>query len=479
MTFFAQRLRMARACLLGLLGLSSLACVGADPTRPSAIADAANQSVADGSRPRTMDDEYEALVDSIPGFGGWYIDDNNNPTVVLVDTSRRAVAEQRLRPRIEQTRRGNRTGRQIIAATLRVQRGSYDFKQLRGWAKVAERLMDSELDAVYVDANEGTNRVEVGVSSISAAGRISNALIVSGVPEQAYDVKVTQPARNLVDIWGRIRPIPGGVIIRYGILGVSSTQCTGGFNVSLSFSGPIGFVTNAHCTPVFGSVSTVDFWQHADASSNKVGEEILDPSPWQNTSDCTSWRNSYPAYYTGVCRYSDAAISDYRSISPDSVDFGYIARTLSRAPLNTAPGSTAINPSNPHFEIASKLYSIPQGTYLDRLGSGGAGWTIHNVSHTCTTIIATTGTGSGYKKMWCQYKTGGGSTAYNGDSGGPLWTYDYCDNGQLTRPDGTACISLAGILWGGDGDERLFFSPIQNIEWDFGITFGVRPADKP
>jgi hypothetical protein len=37
---------------------------------------------------------------------------------------------------------------------------------------------------------------------------------------------------------------------------------------------------------------------------------------------------------------------------------------------------------------------------------------------------------------------------------------------------------LAGVFWG-EVDGRLIFSQIQNIEVDFGITLGVRPADNP
>jgi hypothetical protein len=476
----STRLHLANASVLALSSVLSVACIDAKPIRPDVIADAASQVSEGSSRPLTMDDEYEALVDSIPGFGGWYVDENHNPTVVLVDTSRRELAEQRLKPRIERAQRGNRAGRQIIGSTLRVQRGTFDFKQLRGWAKVAERLMDSEMDAVYVDSNEGTNRVEVGVSSSAGVGRFTRALMAAGVPEQAFDVRLTSPIRSMTDLNARIRPIPGGVYISYPVSGGTS-NCTLGFNVSLSAVGPIGFATNSHCSPAFGSVSPSTDYRQNSGSTNTVGDEMLDPSPWQNTSDCISFRNLLPMFADGICRYSDALISDYDSISEDSVDFGYIARTTWRAALNVRPGSATINSSNKHFEIASKYYSIPQGVYLDRLGTGGTpmtGWTYHNVSSACATIIAPKGVGSGYKKMWCQHKMGGGNTAVGGDSGGPLWTYDYCDNGQLSRPDGTECISLAGIFWGGDGD-RLWFSQIGNVEIDFGLSLGVRPADKP
>lgn len=454
--------------LFVLICVALSACSDASPTRPNTTVEGV-KGVVEISRPRTLDDEYESLVDSIPGFGGWYIDTEGYPTVVLIDTTLRPVAEQRLSSRVGEARRSNRGGRQEVALSMRVRAGSYDFRQLRRWAKAAERILDVERDAVFVDANEGSNRVEIGVSSSAAALRVASAMAEQGVPEGAYEILVVPRTKTMIDVTGRFRPVPGGVQVQH-----SGGFCTLAFNVSLSYSGPIGVMTNAHCTPVYGSVTSgAEYWQHAFAS-NKIGVEYLDPSPWQNTPECMIWR--YPYNMNGVCRYADAAVVDYSSTSADSVEFGYIARTMSRAPLNTGPGSKTINPANKHFEIASKKYSITQGLYVDRLGIN-SGWTYHNVSHTCTVQY---GDGSGGKKakLWCQYRTAGGSTASSGDSGGPIWTYDYCDNGQLTRPDGTACISLAGIFWGGAGD-RLIFSSIQDIEADFGITFGVRPADKP
>lgn len=122
------------------------------------------------------DEEYERLVDSIPGFGGFFVDADGMPTVVLVDEGRSAQAALQLEGRLAFLRRNGIGAGRILNGELRVQKGSYDFRQLRRWGREAEAMLDIEPTAVYVDVDEPTNQVEVAVQSSDAATRIAQAL---------------------------------------------------------------------------------------------------------------------------------------------------------------------------------------------------------------------------------------------------------------------------------------------------------------
>lgn len=226
----------------------------------------------------------------------------------------------------------------------------------------------------------------------------------------------------------------------------------------------------------FGNLSTPRLFFNFNFAGEELGWEIYDPSPWQSTSDCSLYLASHP---TGICRYSDAAVVDFRYLPADSVEFGYVARTMFYGSGVGIVGSRKIDPSNRHHEITEKYYSIPTGIYLDRLGVT-SGWTYHNVSTACyTQYLEPEADGNPYyhAKLWCQYKTGGGTSG--GDSGGPYWAYVYCTPSDPTRPDGTDCIRLAGVHWGRDDNTgRSLFSPISGIETDLG-TLGVRVSDNP
>jgi hypothetical protein len=419
-------------------------------------------------RPVTLDDEFDALVDSIPGFGGWFVADDGTPTVRLVDPNNLALAEERLATRIERAQGTRRPDGSVVATRLRAEPARYNFRQLRSWGRVAEAVLDGEAAAVFVDVNERTNRIEAGVSDPAAAARIAQALRARGVPQAAVEVEVVAATSLTTDsITGKVRPIPGGVQ-------VNPPGCTMSFNAS--FQGTLSFITASHCTTVFGSISSPRAFFNWGFNLDSLGVEIYDPSPWQSTSDCLLYIAFNPG---GICRYADAAVADYRWLSPDSVDFGYIARTLFPGATLGAPGSRVINSANPHFEILDKYYSLPSGIYVDRLGVV-SGWTVHNIAHACTTEYYS----KTYKaKLWCQYRTGVGQVPIEGDSGGPLWAQVWCSSVppfQTVRPDGTACVRLVGIMWGRNNDlNRGIFSPISGVETDFGVTLGVRPIDKP
>ena len=421
-------------------------------------------SAASAQRPASYDDELERLVDEIPGFGGWFIDANGTPTIHLKDTRQRGVAERVLAQRLAIARQSRRPDGRAIAATVQVRQAAFDFRELRSWSRVAERLLDSEPSAVYIDVNEETNRVEIGVADSAGEVRINAGLRSSRVPPSAIDVFVTpRPRANQggLTIVDRVRPLPGGV----------DFVCTLGFNANRA--GLLGFVTASHCTNVFASAASPrQFWQGGDP----LGEETYDPAPWQFTSDCQNYRQFNPG---GVCRYSDAAFADYRYFPSSSVDFGHIARTMYVGYPIGQMGSLIIDQSNRHFEIVDKYYSIPVGVYVYRVAAQ-SGWTMHNTSSACTTeyVQATSHGGVFYRaKLWCQYRTGGGSRS--GDSGGPIFASFSCAPGQPYRADGTECVWVAGINWGEvDGVHRTLFSPISGVETDLG-TLGVRPIDRP
>jgi hypothetical protein len=454
-----------------LLAAASISCTDEpSPVSPARGTDsrAAAIDIAQLSVPPTLDAEFEALADTIPGFGGWFVDQEGTPTVYLVDPAQRERAQQLLASRIDQARRTHRPDGRGIGTVLQVRQGAYDFRQLRAWSRIAERLLDATSSAVYLDVDESSNRIEVGVSDAPTAAQISESLAGSGVPDAAMKVVVTGPDRTVTDITDRVRPVPAGVLI------TSARYCTLGF--SANYWGTPGFVTASHCTLKFASLTSADNWANWLHPTGYLGREVADPSPWQSTTDCQSFL-LFGGGVNGKCRYSDAAVIDYRYVTGDSVDFGYIVRTMNPGSGVGIVGSKTINPSNQHIELIGKYYSIPTGIYVDRVGQI-SGWMFHNISHSCQTRFLHPGSSDVdvEVKLWCQYATGGGANP--GDSGGPFWAFVNCAAGQATRPDGTSCALLVGVAYGVSDDGRSLFSPISGVEMDLA-GLGVLPSDKP
>lgn len=215
---------------------------------------------------------------------------------------------------------------------------------------------------------------------------------------------------NLQDLH---RPLVGG-------LQISSTKfiCTLGF--STKRNGVEGFVTNAHCTDIYGVVESTRFGQPNFVT--EVGIEEVDPAFFVGGTCPSNFR----------CRYSDAAFA--RTTGLTAVDQGHIATPSTTIVRTTWDGVST--------------YSIIKET--DPLLNDGVlkvgrttGRTAGVVERTCVNVRVA---GEDIL-MLCQaiasYESDGG------DSGAPV----------LTTVDGPRSWAR-GIHWGSGG----VFSPISNIQ---------------
>ena len=121
-----------------------------------------------------------------------------------------------------------------------MRKGDYDWSQLEGWFTGASGAALAVRGAVFVDADEASNRVRIGVEP-GAGGRVRAALAKLRMPDAAVIVEERAPITYAVgqgprpkakpgsgqSLQGTIRPIIGGVQINFpGFL------CTLGFNVN-------------------------------------------------------------------------------------------------------------------------------------------------------------------------------------------------------------------------------------------------------
>ena len=221
-----------------------------EPVGPSDTGPSPDLAPAQGSA-----DDPAALARAVPGFGGFFIDTQGAPTVYLRDPNQRGRAEQALAPYLRAQGFG--------AGQLKVRKGDYDWSQLEGWFSGASAEALAVRGAVFVDADEASNRVRIGVEP-GAGGRVRAALAKLRMPDAAVIVEERAPVTFAAgqgprpkakpgsgqSLQGTIRPIIGGVQINFpGFL------CTLGFNVNGSF------ITNSHCTTTQGGTEGTPYWQ--------------------------------------------------------------------------------------------------------------------------------------------------------------------------------------------------------------------------
>lgn len=368
--------------------------------------------------PLSLDDEYAQMAERVHGFGGLYLDERGTTHVYLQDV----------------TRAGEMQG---LGDRVVFQQGDYDFRDLRAWKDQVRPELAVE-GAVYLDIDERRNRLVFGVER-EAIDRFTEELqrFLGGtrVPPAAVIVEDAEPIQPLELLTDKIRPVPAGVQISTSAAG----PCTLGTNAFRA--GVKGFITASHCTATVGFVDGTTFFQSTFAAGNQIGVEIVDP-PSSIGGSCPPGRR---------CRRSDAAFIAY-----DSASLSAGAKIAN--PLFWGVGSGTLQTSlvTPRLPVGGFLFgSMPSGSIVFKVGRTTGG-TFGSVTGTCcdSNVIFSKVT------MLCQDRVA--ASAGPGDSGAPVFI----------QSGGVA--TLAGILWGGNG-QTYAYSPWSFVFSDLGGPIPTAP----
>lgn len=360
----------------------------------------------------------DQLDQAVPGFGGFFIDDLDRAVVFLTDEVDRGTAMRALQAELR------RLG--LSRSEIRVLPAAYRWRDLARWHQDGTAAALAIDGVLWTDADEASNRVRIGISSLGPSSRVQRELAALGIPPGAVAFEVTEPIRNMVGLRDVVRPTVGGIQIHFpGFL------CTMGFNAVSG--GVASFITNSHCTTTQGGVENTPYWQPlSTVSPTQIAVEVADPA-YTSGGSCPAGR---------VCRHSDASRARY--LNGTTSGLGRIARTGS-----SKNGSleivgdftiTAANRTTDQFAIGLTLNKVGRTT----------GWSSGRVRRTCVH----TGVSGTNIVQFCQ--TFVKAKVNSGDSGSPTF--------QITS--GTN-VTLVGILWGGGGGDFVF-SPLKNIELELG-----------
>lgn len=391
--------------------------------------------------PPTLDDHFWNLNGRIPGFGGYYLNDNQELAVQLVNPTeaRQATARQVLTNELAGRRWGTRSGQPVDLPRMIFVPADYDFRQLKGWMDSVRPGVLAISGVSLLDADEARNRLVIGISRPELRARVEAALAQRNVPRAAVLIELIPIAQQMKTLRDRFDQGIGGIQIRRG----SSTgrQCTLGFNIRWHLYPEAYFVTNAHCTTHFGELDNAVFFQ----GGRRIGYETHDPPLFDQSVDGRCTPNSVR------CRYSDAAVVRYDAVSLSR--YGYIAQT---AGSRRDSATIQLNPTRPEFRIRNDLFRAPvHGETLNKIGQW-TGWTVGEVTATCADLVTTANTRQGQPiVLLCQGSVNAGTDS--GDSGSPVFVR-YSDTE----------VGLIGLLWGGERGRQFHFSPIDLVQWEIG-----------
>jgi hypothetical protein len=412
--------------------LVTAACDTTELVNPDAGGLTPRLAAAPQAQIRTQDDEHARVARAeVPGFAGFYLQEDGTPVVRLVDPSQRGAAQRYLAQELTRDH-----GRGANAPTEPVfLSAAYDFAQLKGWAGQVETLL-TRSDVFLVDVDEVNNRVHVGVADNTAAGVVRSEAARMGIPAAALFVQ-TQPKPEMrATLRDRLATIVGGTQIAFSVY-----VCTLGWNARQVSTGANIYVTNAHCTRRRFSSDGIAIFQPTKVSGNEIGVEIADRGMWACAGAGTS------------CRLSDAAYISNNGTR--GVGQGGILRTALATGANA--GITVIG----EYDIVARYTgTVPVGTLLDKTGRT-SGSTRGLVTNSCVTIGELRC--QDISKVWSE----------GGDSGSPMYV------ALVGTGDAENDVQLYGILWGGpNGDwNTTYSSRLSGIEQDLGaLTNLCRPG---
>lgn len=397
-----------------------------------------------------LDGVFLNLADELPGFGGYFFDENGDLNVYLTDLGQEPAARARL-TEVAQNRPERWRQPWTRPAAIIIRRAQFDFVQLDA---VRSRLATAvgAWDGVNMfDTNEATNRVIVGVRNEETRQRVLAQAATLDLPRNAYTIDVMPDAAYVSTVQDAAPTMIGGLRIEFTTIDGLTHACTLGANVTYTntpqgISAVPGFLTASHCSQTQAATDQTQYRQGTNTNPvNVIGAETYDPPTfnWRTTTDCPYQDDSI------VCRWSDVSFVAYSGGVSRSQ--GYFAKTLWPGVGINQPGSRDLDTSQ--FVADSTIYPAT-GWTMEKVGQE-TGWTEGTVQNTCTDVplfnVAL------QKTFYTRCATEVWAYAFDGDSGAPVF---HISNGNT--------VAFSGIVFAKTGRGGYYYSSVQEIQRDFG-----------
>jgi hypothetical protein len=423
----------------------------------------------------TIDDEYAAIADVVPSFGGLYFK-NEQLIIVATDLSKKDDIINVLK---WEQKEGHLFDKKVNLKNATFKEGIYNFRSLKdAFNDMSAKLPFDSWSSLDID--EVLNRVEISLDNLNDEAKYRSWLISIGQDVEKFVFTKGREVSYYADLKSKFRPTVSGAAINSG-----SGYCTLGLNVDVQIStsttvgsnSMAGFITASHCLPNMGKVTKSSMFQPERGlfGANSVGTEKIDPSFLPPLGPPVL--QGCPNELGFLCRYSDAAFVQYPSNVTSKK--GEILRVAASGAIYPDTASTSnegiftVLPNPITFSGTLNANQLILGQTVNKLGQK-TGWTAGQIIDVCITVKGRkevsgvgglTGTRIGHL---CTYAVKAGSS--NGDSGGIVWSSSSSTN------------KIAGILFGGYVDalniynREFYFSPIQYVFAELGgpyATFSV------
>jgi hypothetical protein len=393
--------------------------------------------------PRGIEDRLlEIEANEVAGFGGAYVDSLGDVVAFVTDlhaAPRAQAAVARLiagMPDVGRRKDGQKS-------EIRIRKGEFSMSQLVTWQEALRDAAVFQHGATLLDADEGQNRVRVGIADEAARRAVESIAAGAGVPRSALSFEarpgVTQMATSLGD---RVRPTTAGLEIRRWLSSTVYSKCTMAFNVT-DDTGKAYFLTASHCTGHYNGPAGAQFHQVNFSSSNLLGTESVNPAWSTNCSSGASY-----------CRNTDVALIAYNS-----------GVTWNRTVVETQVKGSGTLPGN--LTIYRNYNVIGDGDAMQGVTVAKTGSTTGTTEGVVTGTCVDPGITDVGTEVLCSHEASMYSA--KGDSGGPVWAW-----APPLASNNTTDRFARGVYWGflypGPGQTpKIYYSPWSLIVQELGV----------
>ncbi len=373
---------------------------------PAPLRSASGMQLA--NRFRGVEDGFLTLEHEVPGFGGLFVAPDAKIVAYVTDVGRASEVRQAVSQFLVDTRAAVvLPGSQL--PDIEVREGQFPFSDLVGWKEAIESHSSPSLDIRLLDADEGLNRVRVGIRDSSAIQGIRSLASGLGIPTNALTFQLYPDEFGLTgSVQGDWRPTGAGIEVSENY-GTTYGACTMGFNVTGN-DGAKYFLTAAHCSGWGGGNTGTVMYQNSNSITDSVGYVTANPL-WE--------------LYGGI-GYTNTDAMLVRYFADDSM-IKRVAETTTVGTGNGA-GSTTVGT---WYYIATQGDAL-QGQTVYKTGRT-SGTTQGPVLGTCTNPGPI-----GNEEVFCSYEVQARSDP--GDSGAPVYFYRF--------PYALQYRQATGIVWG-------------------------------
>jgi hypothetical protein len=183
------------------------------PTEPEGEGpDAANAPSFDlrgveSDQVRPHEAQFHKIAEQVPGFGGYYYDEEGTLVAYLADPEQEKLALEVLSPILKER---DLSARERNSGAIEFRKAQFSFPELAAYRDRASSPVLNVRGVEWTDLDEAQNRFVVGVSSDNAREEVMKVLSEYRVPVEAALFEESSRASEDLTLRDRSRPIEGG-----------------------------------------------------------------------------------------------------------------------------------------------------------------------------------------------------------------------------------------------------------------------------